>query len=138
MEESDHSNVCLAQSTVPGSGQGLVATKDFNPGECVFSFKRTLVEALDRDRLEDTCANCFWQTVQKSGALGDQISEDNDALRHSPKTQEKKLSLCTGCRHVRYCSKVHGDSIDAEKGFAHAHVFRAYLHSLFLLPILVS
>ena len=78
------------------AGNGLFAAKKILPGELIFSLQRPLIAVLDSARFEDTCANCFaWTAESAIGSRGDAAGVS--------------VSACTGCRTLRYCSKVSRD-----------------------------
>lgn len=84
------------------SGKGLFGTRDIGPSEVIFKLSRPLVTSLDTPALDYTCEWCFEGTGE--AALG-QSPVDQEG--HSGfTTREIKLSRCTGCRLVKYCSKV--------------------------------
>lgn len=74
----------------PVAGNGLFASQTFDGGDLILSLHRPLLAVLDIARLEDTCAHCF------AGA-------ETDAFNLN---EVKTVNACTGCRKVRYCSKV--------------------------------
>lgn len=77
----------------PVAGRGLFADKDIGEGEIIFSIPRPIAHALEDKRLNDTCDNCFaWSGLQH-------VLRGHDAPPLTAKA-------CTGCRKVRYCSKV--------------------------------
>ncbi len=90
MAEENHAYA----KTSPTAGNGLFATEDLPPGELIFSLSRPLVGVLDIPRLEDTCSNCFvWTAASLIGSRGDDAAQI-------------EVKACTGCRTLRYCSKV--------------------------------
>lgn len=82
----------VSVKTSPTSGNGLFVTKDIGAGELVLMVRRPLVGALDLARIDDTCSNCYmWSIGSVEGGLA----------------QEKPVvNACTGCKKVKYCSKV--------------------------------
>ena len=72
------------------AGNGLFANQAIHAGEAVAILDRPLVAVLDYSRLSDTCSHCFAQT------------HDNDYYQR----ESIIISACTGCKAVRYCSKV--------------------------------
>lgn len=70
----------------PGSGTGLFASKDIQPGETVVMIQKPFVAVLDTAQLETKCSGCL-------GA-------------HVNRQEEVELKACTGCRVVKYCNKV--------------------------------
>lgn len=69
------------------AGLGLFTSKSIPAGDLILEIKRPLITELDSARLADTCEWCL-KHVQGDG-------EDRPKLR-----------ACTGCKIVRYCSKV--------------------------------
>ena len=78
------------------AGIGVFASEDIGPGELVLHIPRPLVSALDTPHLTDTCYSCY---LWLPGNKVDEELEDDGAHQVSLKT-------CTGCKVVRYCSKV--------------------------------
>jgi len=76
------------------SGRGLFSIKDLGPGETIFTLPRPLVTAVDSSRLVDTCSNCF------ACAPESQVGDRGGMLGGA------NVKACTGCRTLRYCSKV--------------------------------
>lgn len=70
----------------PGSGTGLFASKDIQPGETVVLIQKPFVAVLDTAQLESKCSGCL-------GA-------------HANRQEAVELKACTGCRVVKYCNKV--------------------------------
>lgn len=84
------------------SGKGLFGTRDIRASEVIFKLSRPLVTSLDTPALDYTCEWCFEGTGE--AALG---QSPVDQQGHSGfTTKESKLSRCTGCHLVKYCSKV--------------------------------
>ncbi|KAF2750933.1 SET domain-containing protein [Sporormia fimetaria CBS 119925] len=82
------SPICVT-SKFSTPGNGLFASRAFQPGSLIFSSPRPLVAALDPDRLLDTCANCFLWTIEAS----------------SYGIENASVSACMGCKTFRYCKK---------------------------------
>lgn len=79
------------------AGNGLFASKDIPAGDLILRVDRPFLAVLDSPHLNDACSNCFvW--VPKGGAAAGGDERENVILR-----------ACTGCKIVRYCSKVGGD-----------------------------
>ncbi|KAK7521644.1 hypothetical protein IWZ03DRAFT_98539 [Phyllosticta citriasiana] len=72
----------------PVAGNGLFAKNSIPEGELIFSIARPLLTELESSRLILYCSNCFVRS--------------NDGL---PGSRDIKISACTGCRVVSYCSK---------------------------------
>ncbi|KAK2749771.1 hypothetical protein FQN55_003007 [Onygenales sp. PD_40] len=73
-----------AESTLtPDKGLGLFATEAIKAGENVFEITACFASVLNRERLADTCSNCF-----------SSVDEDVNPVN---------LSVCSGCRVVKYC-----------------------------------
>lgn len=72
----------------PTSGNGLFATKDIPAGSTILLKPRPLIGELDLPRLAESCHNCFlWSGCVIEGG-------------------EIEIKACTGCKKVKYCSKV--------------------------------
>lgn len=76
----------------PLGGKGTFATKTQEPGDVLLALDRPLIVALDKTRLEDTCSWCLSWT-------------DPPAISGAVVHQAAKVSWCTGCKKVKYCSK---------------------------------
>jgi hypothetical protein len=72
--------------------KGLFATKDLPAGTEIFTIERPLISALSKERLDDTCANCYKSGGEVAGGV-------------------EALKACTGCKQVKYCGKVSNISI---------------------------
>ena len=70
------------------SGRGIFAATDLRSSSLVLQDSEAFVAALDSPHLTNACAWCFVY-------LGEANPEDHI-----------KLSACSGCKIVRYCSKV--------------------------------
>lgn len=75
------------------AGQGLFAAQDIKPGELIFDLARPAVAALDTGSLPSVCANCF---ASAAGA----------SVLHGEVNGNITVKACTGCKTLRYCSKV--------------------------------
>lgn len=86
-------------------GSGIFATKSFSLGDTIVTVNAPMIVALDKDRLTDTCYQCFRQAgdIPPEAHLGfpPDGSEDKNV-------GEVKLNRCAGCKVVRYCGKVCG------------------------------
>ena len=69
------------------AGFGTFTSKEISAGQLIFKVERPLVVVLDFPRLSDTCEWCL-KNVQDGTDGG------------------RSLKACTGCKVVRYCSKV--------------------------------
>ena len=83
------------------AGKGLFSTRKIRPGQVIFSLPRPLVTSLDTPAFEFACEWCFHGNGE--AAVG-QVPLDTQANRMD--NVEVKLLRCTGCRLVKYCSKV--------------------------------
>jgi hypothetical protein len=79
---------------VKGAGKGLFAACEIEAGSIVLQEERPLLAVLDSQHLKEACAWCFKYT----GETDEQIN----------------LSVCTGCRILRYCDVVR--SISSSRG----------------------
>lgn len=77
----------------PIAGKGLFATEDIKPGELIFTVSRPAVAALDTARLDTVCSNCFASAAEQS-------------VMNGSFSQDVTVKACTGCKTMRYCSKV--------------------------------
>ncbi|KAI0162210.1 SET domain-containing protein [Xylariaceae sp. FL1272] len=88
----------VKESSIGGAGRGLFATKDFSPGDVVFSADRPLVAELDAERMLDTCGWCTQR------AATDPMERVASAAMGLP-TGLTEVKSCVGCKRVAYCSK---------------------------------
>ncbi|KAK7542872.1 uncharacterized protein J3D65DRAFT_615241 [Phyllosticta citribraziliensis] len=72
----------------PIAGNGLFAKKAFQEGELIFGIPRPMLTELDSAGLRLYCSNCFVRS--------------NDGL---PGSRHIKISACSACKVVSYCSK---------------------------------
>ncbi|KAF2210233.1 hypothetical protein CERZMDRAFT_45763, partial [Cercospora zeae-maydis SCOH1-5] len=91
-------NVEVKKSGIDNAGRGLFAKKDFEPGDVVLSLDRPYVAELDTSRLSDTCAWCFLKGVT--------AEERAKAVALGLPASNIETKQCTGCKRVRYCSKI--------------------------------
>jgi hypothetical protein len=91
---TERGHAVIRTTTVNGTGKwttkspkGLFTTRDLPPGTEIFTVERPLVSMLNKERLEDCCANCYKSFSEVPGGL-------------------EALKACTGCKQVRYCGKV--------------------------------
>jgi hypothetical protein len=88
---NETSNVTI-QPSLTASGNGLFATKHIPAGSTILVKSRPLVGELDIERLRDSCHGCFvWR-------FGVDVDDERKG--------RVVVKVCTGCRKVRYCSKV--------------------------------
>ncbi|KAI1263345.1 SET domain-containing protein [Xylariaceae sp. FL1019] len=88
----------VKESSIAGAGRGLFATKDFSPGDVVFSADRPLVAELNAERMLDTCGWCTQR------AATDPMERTASAAMGLP-TGLIEVKSCVGCKRVAYCSK---------------------------------
>ena len=81
--------VTLKRNVTASAGTGLFTKQPVNAGSLVFNIDRPLITVLDSARLRDHCEWCL-------DSAGEEDGED----------EGRKLRVCTGCKIVRYCSKV--------------------------------
>ncbi|KAF2733244.1 hypothetical protein EJ04DRAFT_275844 [Polyplosphaeria fusca] len=74
-------------------GNGLFASHNYDSAQLIASLTRPLVASLSRERLRDTCANCFVWTEYLSVGSSLYVPEGT------------KVQACAGCKAYRYCSK---------------------------------
>lgn len=79
----------------PIAGQGLFASADIKPGELIFDLSRPAVAAMDTGNLDTVCSNCF-------------VSAAEPSVLHGTLQDSVTVKACTGCKTLRYCSKVRG------------------------------
>lgn len=109
------------------SGNGLFATEAIPAGGLVLSIQRPLVGVLDLAHLGDSCSNCFlWPEgdVEKNSVSFTHAEVEKKGLQWAREkvqymTEEGmpivSVNACTGCKKVKYCSKV------STKSFSHHH-----------------
>ena len=74
------------------AGKGYFASQDLLPGTEILQIKEPLAYALNVKDLENTCESCL---RRRNDDIGDRDRRSGLPLQHS-----------TGCRVIRYCSKV--------------------------------
>jgi len=84
----------VAKSSVAGSG--LFASQDIAAGDLIFTLARPAVAALDTKNLGNVCANCF-------------ASAADPSILHGEANIQVTVKACTGCKILKYCSKVSCD-----------------------------
>jgi len=77
----------------PIAGKGLFASTDIKPGELIFTLARPTVAALDTVNLDTVCSNCF-------------VSAAEPSVLYGGAQEAVTVKACTGCKTLRYCSKV--------------------------------
>lgn len=82
----------ITTRTIPSKGTGLYTSKQIEAGKLVFKDERPLITVLDSARLRGCCEWCL-----TAGHEGGDLDDGYGGVR---------LRACTGCRVVRYCSKV--------------------------------
>lgn len=94
------------------AGNGLFATKDIAAGSTLLLKTRPLIAELDLERLQDTCHNCFmWsQKTVRACAVhateADRLGRYPDCSGCQNEGDVTAVKACTGCKRVKYCSKV--------------------------------
>lgn len=83
----------------PSSGTGLFTSQPIDAGELVFRVERPLITVLDSARLSVSCEWCLAGGKRDGDGVDGGGWEGEGTVRPS---------ACTGCRIVRYCSKVGG------------------------------
>jgi len=81
----------VAKSSVAGSG--LFASQDITAGDLILTLARPAVAALDTNNLGNVCANCF-------------ASAADPSVLHGEANTQVTVKACTGCKTLKYCSKV--------------------------------
>ena len=81
----------ITTRAVPSQGIGLFTSQPLEAGEFIFKDQRPLITVLDSARLRNCCEWCL-----TAGHDGD-LDDGGGGVR---------LRACTGCRVVRYCTKV--------------------------------
>lgn len=92
----------------PTAGNGLFATRDIPAGSTILIKARPLIGELDLARLQDTCHNCFlWAyKATKSCPIHGTQGPVPDCPGCAEESQHPEVKSCTGCKKVKYCSKV--------------------------------
>ncbi|OIW35588.1 SET domain-containing protein, partial [Coniochaeta ligniaria NRRL 30616] len=83
----------------PSRGRGLVATATFPPGSAIAVFPNPLLCLPDGDHVRRVCDWCL-----VPGSLTTSPSSASPSSTSAAQV-ERKLSLCTRCRYVSYCSR---------------------------------
>lgn len=86
---NDISNSHMART--PDAGTGIIADKDFQPGERVLRIERPFLVVPDSSKLKVTCSQCFVVDIKR-------LDEDE--------RESIKLKKCGGCGILRFCSPV--------------------------------
>ena len=103
----------------PTSGNGLFATKDIPAGSTLLLKTRPLIGELDLPKLEESCHNCFLWSQKAIKACAIHAHEPDRYPGKYPdcpgcQTEGEVIGVkaCTGCKKVKYCSKVCFPCID--------------------------
>jgi len=86
----------VAKSSVAGSG--VFASQDIVAGDLIFTLARPAIAALDTKKLDHVCANCF-------------ASAADPSVLHGEANEQVTVKACTGCKTLKYCSKVCCDCV---------------------------
>lgn len=89
----------ISPRRTPSSGTGLFTSQPIDAGELVFKVERPLITVLDSARLRVCCEWCL------AGGDGD-ADDDAENNGEAGEGDGVRLRACTGCKIVRYCSKV--------------------------------
>ena len=73
----------------PSAGTGLFTIRSIDAGDLMFKVERPQITTLDSARLFEYCEWCL--------VNGREVEDEAGSVR---------LRACTGCKIVRYCSKV--------------------------------
>lgn len=93
----------------PTAGNGLFATKDIPAGSTILLTARPLIGELDLPRLQDSCHNCFmWAYKAAKGCAVHATQGNKEPGCHGCENEggNPGVKACTGCKKVKYCSKV--------------------------------
>lgn len=97
----------------PTSGNGLFATKDIPAGSTILLKARPLIGELDLLKLEESCHNCFMWSQKAVRVCAIHAHEPDrypgkypDCSGCQTESEAIGVKACTGCKKVRYCSKV--------------------------------
>lgn len=85
-------------------GRGLQATATFPPGSAIAAFPRPLLCLPDGEHVRTACDWCL-RPGSTSPSPSPPPSSSSSGSLLSPAAQSTKLSACTGCTYVVYCSK---------------------------------
>lgn len=105
-------NVTMSNISVHGSpigGKGLFTTKSMKPGDAVLELSQPLAGAVYINHLLDTCAECFVWTEDATRPSSTNDAADPVALTVAGEMAvegKNAVRACTGCKVLRYCSKV--------------------------------
>lgn len=94
--EKELSGVGIEVRDIPGRGRGLVSTKSFKPGSRIMRLPPS-VSVLGTPHLTTTCHGCFLTPSEKEIFLA--------SGNISGKTVRVKLSRCSKCKTLHYCSR---------------------------------
>lgn len=76
------------------AGYGVIAEKDFEAGELLFTLQEPMFIALDSKYLPTVCSYCFHANTGSHGSL------------EGPESEHVNVKACLGCKTLHYCSKV--------------------------------
>jgi hypothetical protein len=114
----------------PTSGNGLFATKDIPAGSTILLKSRPLIGELDLPRLEESCHNCFMWSQKAVSVCAIHAHEPDRYPGKYPdcsgcQTEGEVIGVkaCTGCKKVRYCSKVCFSCYRYSWNLAHVFLF---------------
>jgi hypothetical protein len=117
------------------SGNGLFATKDIPAGSTILLRSRPLIGELDLLRLEESCHNCFMWSQKAVRVCAVHAHEPDRYPGKYPdcsdcQTEGEAIGVkaCTGCKKVRYCSKV-CFSFHTEVGTSLMYLLRRFVRS---------
>ena len=91
----------ILPSSIPGAGSGVFASTDLIAGEEIFRVPDPLVSCTENAATEFICDFCFYFEKSKVDPSG-RFLTDND--------QSPMVTVCNGCKLVRYCTKVNQDT----------------------------
>ena len=91
----------ILPASIPGAGSGVFTSTDLAAGEEIFRVPGPLVSCTGNATTEFICDFCFYYEKSKVDPSG-RFLTDND--------QSRTVSVCNGCKLVRYCTKVSQDT----------------------------
>ena len=87
----------ILPSTIPGAGSGLFTSSELAGGQEIFRVEKPLVKCVSNEALDTTCDFCFYCTDSGLHPSGRFLTANDE---------RPKVAACSGCKVVRYCSKV--------------------------------